>query len=118
MRRRSTPQAANVPASKRRFTPHQGNVTLIPKDAPSLVQVSRNNAATSRFRPHGPVMPPSAELILGQRPPGPSAYASTTPMQEHTLSREPIRQLSRAHDLFDLLKDDPSPHALCPGKPE
>ena len=107
-----------MPASKRRFTPHQGNVTLIPKDAPSLVQVSRNNVATSRFRPHEPVMPPSAEPILGQRPPGPSAYASTTPMQEHTLSREPIRQLSRAHDLFDLLKDDPSPHALCPGKPE
>lgn len=25
--------------------------------------------------------------------------------------------MSRAQDLFDLLKDDPSPHALCPDRP-
>jgi hypothetical protein len=106
-----------VPASKRRFTPHQGNVALIPKDALSgVVHVSTNTS--SRFCPHEPVVPLSVEPDIAPRPPGPSAYASNTPMQGQVLSREPIRQLSRAHDLFDLLKDDPSPHALCPGKPE
>ena len=99
---------------KRRFSPHLGIAAAAPP-----AKVARAGSSTpSRFCPHAPLVPLSDELVSAPRPPGPSVYTAYVPMHGQALSREPIQQLSRAQDLFDLLRDDPSPHALCPGKPE
>lgn len=80
MRQQFTSQAANVPASKRRFSPHQGSVAANPLS--KIAKVSAGTNASSRFCPHEPVVPLSVEPDAAPRPPGPSVYAPCVPVHE------------------------------------
>ena len=116
MHQQSVSQAAYVPASKRHFSPHQGVAAMSP--LAKVARVSAGTNASSRLCPHELVVPLFGEPDAVPRPPGRSVYTPYVPVHERALSREPIQHLSRVYDLFNRLKDDPSPHALCLGRPE